>query len=75
MGKRIHKKLTEKTNWYRKKKENDTKRNFIGLNANGLPDAPIRKRKRSEDEGMHHHQLVGGDTMVELPREHHQPNV
>jgi pyruvate/2-oxoacid:ferredoxin oxidoreductase alpha subunit len=37
MGKRIHKKLTEKTNWYRKKKENDTERNFVGLNANGLP--------------------------------------
>ena len=68
LGGRIHKKLTAKTTWYRKRKssDNDTEiETFAGLNANGLPDEPLRKRKRSEDDqqshtdGQQHHHLHG----------------
>jgi hypothetical protein len=75
LGKRIHKKLTEKTTWYRKRKEGEKEQNFVGLNANGLPDEPLRKRKRSEDDGdVHHHQQVGGDTMAHQPKTNLNPH-
>ena len=73
LGKRINKKLTEKTTWYRKRREseNEKEQNFVGLNANGLPDEPIRKRKRSEgSEAQHRHPHVGGDTMAHQPEAH-----
>ena len=51
LGKRIHKKLTKKPSWYRKRKSSEiVEQTFVGLNANGLPDKPLRKRKRSEDD-------------------------
>jgi hypothetical protein len=50
LSKRIHKKLTKKTNWYRKRKTSEQQEsNFVRLNANGLPDEPMNKRKRSVD--------------------------
>ena len=66
LGGRIQKKLTAKTTWYRKRKSSDIENEnetFAGLNANGLHDEPLRKRKRSEDDQTghngcqhHHHQ-------------------
>ena len=63
LSKRIYKKLTAKTSWYRQKKSDEVQGSgFVGLNANGMPDEPMtKKRKRSQDEvtearGMQHHQ-------------------
>ena len=73
LGKRINKKLTEKTTWYRKRRdsENEKEQTFAGLNANGLPDEPIRKRKRSDgSEAQHRHPQVGGDIMAHQPEAH-----
>ena len=38
LGKRIYKKLTEKTTWYRKRKMSEKEPNFVGLNDNCLHD-------------------------------------
>ena len=75
LGKRIQKIFTEKTTWYRKRKASETEQTFVGLNANGLPAEPMRKRKGSEDGGQHHHHQVGGDTMAQEPRSPQQPHV
>jgi hypothetical protein len=42
----------EKTSWYKQKKKTEEKTSsFVGLNANGLPDKPLtRKRKRTISE-------------------------